>query len=136
MDLGIIEKPKTDKGFIEDAKGRMNWVKIHGARGNTGEQMWDKLYRKHPNLHLILCGDQSRVTSLRRADNADDGHVIHALLSDYMSQPVLRLMRFLPQANRIDVLTLEVPTQRLVYSTRYVPDTAQHQFTLPLRTQP
>lgn len=71
MDLGIIEKPKTEKGYIEDNKGRMSWVKIHGERGNTGEQMWDKLYRKHPNLFLILCGDQSRVTALRRANLAD-----------------------------------------------------------------
>lgn len=53
-----------------------------------------------------------------------------------MSQPVLRLMRFLPQQNRIDVLTLEVPTQQLVDATRYVPDTAQHQFTLPLQARP
>lgn len=136
MDLGIIEKPKTEKGYIEDPKGRMNWVKIHGARGNTGGQMWDKLYRKHANLHLILSGDQSRVTALRRADAADDGHLIHALLSDYMSQPVLRLMRFLPKEKRIEILTFDVAKKVLVDSTRYVPDAGQHQFTLPLPGKP
>lgn len=136
MDLGIIEKPKTENGYIEDPKGRMNWIKIHGTRGITGGQMWDKLYRKHANLHLVLCGDQSRVTALRRADTADDGHLVHALLSDYMSQPVLRLMRFLPKEKRIEVLTFDVAKKVLVDSTRYVPDAGQHQFTLPLPGKP
>jgi hypothetical protein len=132
MDLGIREKPKTTAGYIHDPKGRMNWIKIHGPRGNTGEQMWQKLYRKHPNLRLILSGDQSRVTALHLQTPADDGHPIHALLSDYMSQPVLRLMRFLPKENRIDVLTYEVKSGFLVEATRHVHERDQHQFTLPL----
>ncbi len=131
MDLGIEEKPKTSAGYIHDPKGRMKWLKIHGERGNTGVQMWDKLYRKHPNLHFVLSGDQSRVTALRRADPADDGHLIHALLSDYMSQPVLRLMRFLPAENRVEILTCEVTKGFLVEATRYVPERGQHLFTLP-----
>ena len=133
MDLGIEEKPQTSEGYIHDPKGRMNWVKIHGSRGNTGRQMWDKLYRRHANVHFVLCGDQSRVTALRRADSADDGHVVHALLSDYMSQPVLRLMRFLPKEDRVDVLTLEVPKERLVEATRHVPEAEAHAFSLPYR---
>ena len=131
MDLGIVEKPKSSAGYIHDPKGRMKWIKIHGARGNTAAQMWDKLYRKHPHLHCIFSGDQSRVTALRRSDPAADGHRIHALLSDYMSQPVLRLMRFQPTENRIEVLTLEVTQNRLVEATRYVPQREAHQFTLP-----
>ncbi len=136
MDLGIVEKPKTTAGYIHDPKGRMKWVKIHGARGNTGEQMWDKLYRKQPNLHLVLSGDQSRVTALRLENQADDGHIIHALLSDYMSQPALRLMRFIPKENRVEVLTVEVTQGFLVETTRHVPDTAQHQFVLPFPMTP
>lgn len=130
MDLGIEEKPKTTEGYIHDAKGRMKWIKIHGARGNSAGQMWDKLYRHHPSLRLILSGDQSRVTALRREDRARDGHAIHALLSDYMSQPVLRLMRFLPAEKRVDVLSYEVARGVLVESTRYVPEEAAHQFSL------
>ncbi len=131
MDLGIEKKPKTTAGYIHDPKGRMQWTKNHGERGNTAVQMWDKLYRKHPNLHFILSGDQSRVTALRRADAAADGHLIHALLSDYMSQPVLRLMRFFPAENRVEVLTCEVTRGFLVEATVHVPDHEQHQFTLP-----
>jgi hypothetical protein len=50
MDLGPIDKPKGNEGYIKDPKGRMNWVKIHGARGNSAVQMWEKLFRKHANL--------------------------------------------------------------------------------------
>lgn len=136
MDLGIVKKPQTSAGYIHDPKGRMDWNKIHGDRGNTGLQMWDKLYRRHANLHFVLSGDQSRVTALRREDRADDGHVVHALLSDYMSQPVLRLMRFLPKENRVDVLTAEVVLERLVESTRHVPAAEAHVFSLPYNMQP
>ena len=130
MDLGILDKPKTEEGFIHDPKGRMSWIKIHGTRGNTGEQMWDKLYRKHTNLRLIFCGDQSRVTALKLTSPADDGQPFTSMLSDYMSQPVLRLLRFVPAKNRIRALTYDVTQQVLVDDTPYVHDLDQHQFTL------
>lgn len=130
MDLGIVEKPKTKEGYIHDPKGRMRWSKIHGARGNSGEALWEKLFRHHPNLDLVLCGDQSRVTALRLDTAADDGHTVTSLLSDYMSEPVLRLMRFLPLQNRIDAITWHVPGGFLVEATVHVPERGQHQFSL------
>lgn len=136
MDLGVLEKPKTAAGYHADPTGRMRWVKVHGARGNSGQQMWDKLFRKHPNLALIFCGDQSRVTALHLNATAGDGHVIPSLLSDYMSQPALRLLRFLPGQNRIEVLTYEVARGFLVDATFYGKDRDQHQFTLPLPPLP
>lgn len=132
MDLGILDKPKEEKGYIHDAKGRMRWVKIHGDRGNTGEQMWDKLFRRHANLRLIFCGDQSRVTALRLTTPADDGHAVTSLLSDYLSQPVLRLLRFVPDEKRVHVLTYDVVQQVLVEDTPHVHEPEQHQFTLDL----
>lgn len=132
MDLGILDKPKEEKGYIHDAKGRMRWVKIHGERGNTGEQMWDKLFRRQANLRLIFCGDQSRVTALRLTTPADDGHAVTSLLSDYLSQPVLRLLRFVPDEKRVHVLTYDVMQQVLVEDTPYVHEPDQHQFTLDL----
>lgn len=130
MDLGILDKPKTNEGFIHDPKGRMRWIKIHGKRGNTGEQMWDKLFSKHANLAMIFCGDQSRVTALRVDAVAADGHTIPSMLSDYMSEPALRLLRFIPKKNRVDVLTFEVKRGFLVDETVHVKDRNSHQFTL------
>ncbi len=130
MDLGVVEKPKTVEGYIHDPKGRMRWSKIHGKRGNSGEALWEKLFRHQPNLDFILCGDQSRATALRLDTVADDGHTVTSLLSDYMSEPVLRLMRFLPSENRIDAITWHVPGRFLVEATNYVKERGQHQFSL------
>jgi len=130
MDLGIVEHPKSSEGYIRDPKGRMRWVKIHGARGNNGEQLWEKLFRKHANLKLICCGDQSRVTALRLTTVGDAGNPVPSLLSDYQSRPVLRLMRFGPEENRVHVLTYDVEQSVLVERTKYVADVNQHQFTL------
>lgn len=136
MDLGIKEKPKTEEGYIHDPKGRMNWIKIHGARGNTGLQMWDKLYRKHANVKMVFSGDQSRVTALRMAQTGDHGQKVTSLLSDYLSQPVLRLVRFVPSANRVDVVTYDVMQKVLVDDTPYVHDLDQHQFHLDYPMSP
>lgn len=133
MDLGIIERPKNASGFIEDPKGRMRWTKIHGKRGNSGEALWEKCFRRQATLDLIFCGDQSRVTALRLGTKADDGHVVTSLLSDYMSEPVLRLMRFRPDKHTIDVITWHVTGGFLVESTNYVKDRASHQFSVDWR---
>jgi hypothetical protein len=130
MDLGVIDLPTTGEGFITDPKGRMRWVKIHGSRGNTAEQMWDKCYRRHANLGMVFCGDQSRVTALRLTGTGDHGNPIPSLLSDYQSEPVLRLMRFVPSENRVHVLTYEVKQKVLIETTPYVRDRDQHQFIL------
>ena len=135
MDLGIREKPTTEAGYIHDPKGRMRWAKRHGDDGNTPEQMWDKLYRRHPRIDLVLSGDQSRVTAMRQTDRADDGHPIHALLSDYMSLGPLRLLRFVPSRDgaieRVDVVTYDTALDRLVEAMPYAPDRDAHQFSIP-----
>jgi hypothetical protein len=133
IDLGIIEKPETAEGYIHDPKGRMRWVKIHGKRGNSGEAMWEKFFRRQENLDLILCGDQSRVTALRLDTKADNGHVVTSLLSDYMSEPVLRLMRFRPDQQSIEVVTWQVSEGFLVESTRYVRGRESHWFSVDWR---
>jgi len=136
MDLGVLDRPKSEAGFIHDAKGRMRWGKIHGQRGNTAVQMWDELYRKHPNLGFIFSGDQSRCTALRLETKADDGHVVHALLSDYTSSGPLRLYRFLPRENRVQVITYDTTARALTETTRYVPELSAHQFSLEYRMAP
>jgi hypothetical protein len=135
MDLGIIEKPETAEGYIHDPKGRMRWGKIHGKRGNSGEALWEKCFRRQKNLDLIFCGDQSRVTALRLDTQADDGHVVTSLLSDYMSEPVLRLMRFRPDQQSIEVVTWEVTGGFLVEATRYMEGRESHQFLVDWRVR-
>ena len=136
MDLGIREKPKTQEGFISDPKGRMEWSKIHGARGNTPLQMWEKLYRQHANLGFVFSGDQSRVTALRISQPGEHGNVVHALMSDYMSAGPLRLYRFLPGQNKVQVITYDTTKRELVDRMVFVPARTEHQFYLDYSITP
>lgn len=136
MDLGPIDKPKTNAGYVSDPKGRMRWVKIHGARGNSPVQLWDKLFSRHGNLRLIFSGDQSRTTAMHLAAQGRAGNTVHSLLSDYTSSGPLRLYRFVPEAREIRVITFDTTRREVVTATTTVPDRAAHQFTLPFDPVP
>jgi hypothetical protein len=132
MDLGPLERPTTGEGYFTDPKGRMRWKKIHGERGNTPQQMWEKCYRHHPNLFLICSGDQSRTTALSQTDTGKHGNTVHALLSDYTSNGPLRIYRFLPAEDRIQAITWDTTRGKLVTEHRNVPGgSEQHQFSIP-----
>ena len=136
MDLGIRDKPKTQEGFISDPKGRMEWSKIHGARGNTPRQMWEKLYRQHANLGFVFSGDQSRVTAMRLSLPGEHGNLVHALMSDYVSAGPLRLYRFLPGQNKVQVITYDTTKRELVDRMVFVPARTEHQFFLDYSMTP
>lgn len=129
MDLGPREKPKTSQDFFDAPKGRMKWTKCHGERGNSPQQMWDSCFRKHANLFMICCGDQSRTQALYQSTRGDAGNVVHELLSDYGTSG-LRVMRFVPHENRIEVRTWNPMNNSFCQSTVIVPDLEQHQFEL------
>ena len=130
MGLGPAEKPKAARDYYDAPKGRMKWKKCHGERGNTPQQMWDKCFRKHANLFMICCGDQSRTQAMHQSTCGDHGNTVHELLSDYGVNG-LRVMRFVPEANRIEIRTWNPLTGNLTRKTSIVPDVRQHQFELP-----
>ncbi len=82
-------------------------------------------------INFVFSGDQSRVTALRKTTTGDHGNEVHALLSDYMSRGGLRLLRFVPSKNQVQVITYDSTLDQLVESMPYVPDRNQHQFTIP-----
>lgn len=129
MGLGPLVKPKQPSDFFDAPKGRMQWSKVHGSRGNSPQQMWDKCFRKHENLFLIISGDQSRTQALRITSTNDAGRTVHELLSDYHDH-WLRVNRFLPAANRIEVYTIDSRDGSLCEGTKMRSDVPQHQFTL------
>ena len=96
MGLGPRERPKTPDGYFDLPKGRMTWKKCHGEQGNSPQQMWEKCFRKHRNLFLICCGDQSRTQAMHQVSVGDHGNTVHEVLSDYGANG-LRLMRFCPE---------------------------------------
>jgi len=91
--------------------------------------MWDKCFRKHSNLFMICCGDQSRTQAMHQSSSAEHGHLVHEVLSDYGANG-LRVMRFVPQKNRIEIRTWIPLKHEFCKSTKIVSDVDEHQFNL------
>jgi predicted MPP superfamily phosphohydrolase len=79
------------------------------GQDNNGEDMWWKLVRKYPNIHLVLSGHvvQGDGTG-RRMDLGLNGNLVNQFLSDYQSDPLggggfLRIIRISPSLNRVSV---------------------------------
>lgn len=76
--------------------------------GNSGEELWQKLVKKHPNIFMVLCGHaagEGLLTSI-----GDHGNEVHQVLSDYQimnngGESWLRYMVFNPTENKIEVFT-------------------------------
>lgn len=127
MGWGPLNKPKTNPEYITGEKGRMRWSKIHGPRGNTSQEMWEKCYCRHKNLLAVFSGDQSRTQAYRAATPGEQGNLIHELLQDY-GTGWLRLYRFHPRAGRVEAITFDPGTEELCHGTKLVPDRGEHQF--------
>ena len=78
------------------------------AKGNTGEQTWQKFVKKHKNIFMVLCGHHSGEAV--RTDAGDHGNQVHQILCDYQNlnnggESWLRYMVFKPEANKISIHT-------------------------------
>ena len=75
--------------------------------GNTGEDMWQKLVSQYENIFMVLCGHTE--PNARLISKGVKGNEVHQLLSDFQGekggQGYLRIMKFFPKENRIDVST-------------------------------
>ncbi len=82
---------------------------------NDGQEIWDKLITKNPNIRFVLCGhmhDQARLTSPRPS-----AAPVYQLLADYQNESqggagFLRLMTFAPDGS-VDVKTYSPYLQEL-----------------------
>ena len=77
-------------------------------KGNNGEQVWQKLVRKHRNIFMVLCGHYTGEAVL--TSTGDHGNPVHQVLSDYQGfhnggESWLRYMTFHPTENRIGIHT-------------------------------
>lgn len=81
-------------------------AKVAGSSANSGDEMWQKLVRRQPNVFMVACGHVSGV-NLQRTVN-DAGRSVIEILTDYQNleqggQGWLRTMRFVPLENKIYV---------------------------------
>jgi hypothetical protein len=131
MYLGGISR----KG-IDVPQGRMQWKKVHGDRGNTPQEMWDKCFSRHPNIFLVLCGDQSISISHRQTSLGKQRNRVHEILTDYPrnadDSDWLRLLRFDPAQETIQVWTYSPAQDRLCDGIGHVTNPKSHQFELDI----
>ena len=78
------------------------------AKGNTGEQTWQKFVSKHKNIFMVLCGHHSGEAVL--TSTGDHGNGVHQVLCDYQNmnnggESWLRYMTFKPENDTISVHT-------------------------------
>lgn len=136
--LGYPRDTPREKRFVVPW-GRMDYS--HFARGSSPQQMWEKCFRKHENLFLILCGCRASRQAVRQTSTGEHGNIVHELMSDYtlasrdlpyrhLREVPIRLMRFVPAQNRIEVRTYSPALHSLIHETPVVPDRDQHQFVL------
>ncbi len=98
---------------------------------NDGEELWQKLIRRHPQVAFVLNGHVVSGGAARLASTNDAGHVVHQMLSNYQSAPLgggafLRILEFLPNGDKVQVKTFSP------YDGTYKTD-PQNQFLLDLR---
>lgn len=76
-------------------------------RNEEGKAIWDTFVQHHPNIFLVLCG---HLSVGRRVDRGLHGNVVHQVLANYQDHDNgglgwLRILRFVPAANKIEVTT-------------------------------
>ncbi len=89
-------------------KGKSRNTGGMSAKGNTGEQTWQKFVKKHKNIFMVLCGHHAGEAV--RTDAGDHGNQVHQILCDYQhlnngGESWLRYMVFKPEANKISIHT-------------------------------
>ena len=86
----------------------LDCAESYNIAGNSGEQIWQKFIRRHPNIFLVVSGHVSGV-GLQTSLNDFGGKVLE-MLTDYQGLPNggdgwLRMLRFVPGSSKIHVRT-------------------------------
>jgi 3',5'-cyclic AMP phosphodiesterase CpdA len=127
MLLGPLQRPANEDELGTIPRGWMKWSKVHGKNGTTPEQMWDLLFRKHKNIKVIFCGDQSKVQAQHETRKTDATTPVHAALSDYWGYQ-LRICRFHPKTRKVEIRTVDPRNGTVVNETKKINDPGEHNF--------
>jgi hypothetical protein len=77
---------------------------------NNGDDAWTKLFSEYSNILMVLSGHMTNGNGSRRADLGVNGNLVNQIFSNYQGlanggDGWLRIMKFHPSQNTIDVLT-------------------------------
>ena len=105
---------KKDKGLTQ-VYNPYSYSIARSGDVNDGEDLWDKLLKKHRNIYLVLCGHEIIKGSGYLASKGDYGQRVHQILANYQAAVApgrpyfgggyLRLMQFHPDNSTIVVKT-------------------------------
>ena len=93
----------------DHTSGRRERASPHGW-GNDGEELWQKLVRRHRNAMIVLSGHVSTGGLGYLASEGDHGNTVHQMMVDYEKMrgggmAYLRLLEFLPDGKTVQVRT-------------------------------
>ncbi|MBQ2630480.1 MAG: tyrosine-protein phosphatase, partial [Kiritimatiellae bacterium] len=114
--------------------GLVEWTKRHGREATSGALMWKNHFSRHPNVFLIVCGDQSSVMTHHEKLVGTCGNVVHAFMQDYPKNDAsdwLRLFRFQPVEGVIEVFTYSPQRNAVCEGVGCWPEEKWHRFTIP-----
>ncbi|MDP7286370.1 MAG: metallophosphoesterase [Phycisphaerae bacterium] len=85
--------------------------------GNDGQELWDKLVRKHRNMMIVLSGHVSTGGLGYLASKGDHGNTVHQMMVDYEKmrgggKAYMRLLEFLPDNKTVQVRTYSPATKQ------------------------
>lgn len=90
----------------------------HGCEGDgaDGQELWDALVRKNPNVMIVVCGHVATGGLGYRVDEGDGGNSVHQMMCCYQKmrgggQAYLRLLEFMPDGKSVRVQTYSPATK-------------------------
>ncbi len=91
-------------------KGDLYSPHLKGPTWNDGEEIWEKVVRRHPNIFLVVSGHVKGDGAGRLSSRGLEGNQVHQLLSNYQTlrnggNGWLRIMTFVPDKQKIQVQT-------------------------------
>jgi len=91
----------------EDKRDASNYYIPPVPPANTGEQIWQKLIKKHSNIFMVLGGHHNNSPTHKGllASTGDHGNTIYQLLSGEWYDGWFRILKFIPNEGKIYVET-------------------------------
>jgi hypothetical protein len=107
----------TTHSYLNGVTGTNGYNSAVSKWGNSGEQVWQKLIRNHPQIFLVLCGHHQNTVAYHQVSTNDSGKRVVEILADYQKEhhggdAWLRLLRFVPDKREIRVQTYSPALQR------------------------
>lgn len=100
----------TTHSYLNGVSGTNGYNSPVSKYGNSGEEVWNKFIRCHPQIFLVLCGHHQLTVAYHQISTNDVGSRVVEILADYQKghhggDAWLRLLRFVPAEGVIQVQT-------------------------------